>query len=432
MRMPRQNRRGFRWKLALLTLMVFALTSAVFSFHVYANPFETVPADHWSYRSVMRLSEKGILREHIKDRLDLGHRFSYIDLSIWMGEAIDRMMQWVPAGDESDPPSVEELIAAYNDAHPQAPLSDTDAKEFADLVNLVDEQLGLFGERLPAGISLGQSYRLPFETSRLTIDSEQIYALQAQLDLRNPTAANLLPNLVVAGEVEVPEAPGGGSQSLSVGAIANPVPELTLGALLYSSESGFRSLFQQEEQTRRIDLSAEIGRWILSLRRGQVLRSSVPGEEELAVFTRVGFEYPLSEHTVLRAGHETGEETGAGSGEENGAKTEVKTELDLEVRFDKGKFGIGFVLQSVSQSKQDGLSSPLPFRTTASLEHAIGSAGTASAGISIGRGDEGSEASSNVALRYDFEDATVMLQYQIYSGVNDPRGVTTAEFTIKF
>jgi len=146
-----------------------------------------------------------------------------------------------------------------------------------------------------------------------------------------------------------------------------------------------------------------------------------------ATVTRVGLASYLNENTILKAARETGEGSGAGSGEQR----DVKTELDLEIRFELGKIGLGFAIESGAAGSEDRSSTVR--RTQARVEHAVGPIGRASAGFSIVDRAVGAETSSNVGLRYDFENASVMLQYEILTKVGEPpENVTTAEVSIKF
>lgn len=235
------------------------------------------------------------------------------------------------------------------------------------------------------------------------------------------------PQLTLATEMAQNTAAGEGGSALRVGAVLHPLPELTLGALLSSSGESFRPLFGTSEGSRsRIDLSAEIGRWILSLRREHLVRSESE-EESNSTLTRVGLASYLNENTILKAARETGE----GGGTSGGEQRDVKTELDLEIRFELGKIGLGFAIESGADGQVD--SSSTVRRTRATLEHAVGPIGRASAGFSIVDQAQGAETSSNVGLRYDFENASVMLQYEILTKVGEVReNVTTAEVSIKF
>lgn len=203
------------------------------------------------------------------------------------------------------------------------------------------------------------------------------------------------PQLTLSGELARSAHDGGnrGGGALKVGAVLHPLPEMSFGAFLLSATSGYRPLLaQDDEPMARLDLSAEVGRWILSLRRLQRSGSEANGSTSI---------------------------TGDGD----------STTLDLEVHFDRGKVSLGYTLENVKDVEVNR-----PVRTTsASLEHAVGPVGRARAGFSIMELEEGSEISSNLGLRYDFEDASLSLQYEIFNKLGDIReNVTTAEVSIKF
>ena len=144
--------------------------------------------------------------------------------------------------------------------------------------------------------------------------------------------------------------------------------------------------------------------------------------------TRFGLASYLNENTILRAARETGEAGGSSGSDQR----DTKTELDLEIRFELGKLGLGFALESGTNGDKL-VESSIVRRTHARLEHAVGPIGRASAGISIVDQELGSETSSNLGLRYDFDNASVMLQYEIFTKVGEIKeNVTTAEVSIKF
>jgi len=105
-----------------------------------------------------------------------------------------------------------------------------------------------------------------------------------------------------------------------------------------------------------------------------------------------------------------------------------KTELGLEIRFELGKLGLDFAVEG-----EKGEPSSTVRRTRATLEHAVGPIGRASAGIAIVDQELGRETASNLGIRYDFDDASVALRYEILTKVGEvTENVTTAEVSIKF
>ncbi len=205
---------------------------------------------------------------------------------------------------------------------------------------------------------------------------------------------SISPQLTLSGEMAQSARGNDTGGAVKVGAILHPLPELTVGAFVLSAGSGYRPLFSEEEPaSSRLDLSAEIGRWILSLRRSE--RSA------------------LDLSNVERDPERT-------------------TAVDLEVRFDEGKVSLGYVLENVKD--RPGSSSSGSVRTaSASVEHTVGPIGRASAGFSIVDQVEGSETSSNLGVRYDFDDTSLSLRYEIFTKIGDVHGnVTTAEVSIKF
>lgn len=236
-------------------------------------------------------------------------------------------------------------------------------------------------------------------------------------------------SLTLTGEMGQSSHSQGEAGAMRVGAVLHPLPDLTVGALYYSADEGYRRLFDSEtEATSRLDLSAEIGQWILSLRRQRIVRADT-AEETGA--TTLGLQFSPMAATTVTAAHTTGQ-TRSDGGTGDGSSTEIdKTEIGLRVRFDKGLIALGYALEN---SRSD-LTGPRPIRTEReiSLEHSVGPDGRAIAGFSIADGQEGSETSSNVGLRYDFEDASVTLLYEIFEGSDEQRrNVTTAEVSIKF
>lgn len=570
-----------RYRTALVALVALSLLVSLVA-PVAANPFETLPEDHWSYAAVKTLSRKGFLQRYIEDRLLLGYKMTYFDLAMWLGEAMGRL---APAGEPA--PSLLAIVAAHNGANPDHALDDLDKRQLAELVGLVRDQLEILGYPIPAevggeardGIRLDsvaralENFRMRGESriiyqdvrsvdaadeERLGANVEQSHTLHVSgslsdrlnvgavlrtesrvwsgeednvfriaapgIDLGIPGAAVArfgtvtgagISDLAVGGVRELsgfqaafqsgqlgstlllararvsdgddeetpavaplvtavdstvqvteqlqlgatvayrsgalepsdgaseavvslggtyavspqltlttqiahnPTAEDGGG-ALRLGAVLHPGPELTLGALLSTFDLGYRSLFDSGEGARaRVDLSAEIGRWILSLRREHVVAES--GEEGRT--TRLGLASYLNENTVLRAAREVE------SGADGSAGDAQKSELDLEIRFELGKLGLGFAVES----DKKGAPASTVRRTHATLEHAVGPIGRATAGFSLVDQEMGSEASSNLGLRYDFDDASVMLRYEIFTKVGEVKeNVTTAEVSIKF
>ena len=231
------------------------------------------------------------------------------------------------------------------------------------------------------------------------------------------------PNLTLAGDLAQSLA---GGAVRRVGAVLRPSPALTLGAFLYTAESGYRPLLSEDESedgVSRLDLSAEVGRWILSFRRQNVIRTTEGGDQQDGNLTMLSLEYPFTENAVARATHER---------EERGKYSEgTKTAFDIEVRLENGKVSLGYVLESPGGGKAgaDG-----PIRTTkATLEHAVGPVAKAQAGFLIVDQSEGSETSSNLGVQYTLGNTSVSLQYEIFTRAGDKTGkVTTAEVAIRF
>lgn len=590
MRETWQMMRKIRIAPALLLCLV---TLTLLGAPAWANPFETLPADHWAYDTVKTLSKKGFLQRFIEDRLHLGYRMTYFDVAMWLGEAFQRHQP-----DANGSLSLGQLVDAFNESSPTSALTQQERLELADLIALVRDPMEILGYPLPRdidspdrdGIRLDgvakaleqfrmrgesrivyqdvQSGDRPGETdrpnleqshtlrlsgpvsprlnigavlrgeSRLSMDGgdDEMFRLGADgIDLGVPgsgiarfgrvTGAGLsdlavgearelsgfqaalqtgqvgsvvlvarplrelpasgdgtagegsqglvtawdgsvqlndrlqlgatvaylqtdgqdseadgtavvsvggtyfvTPQLTVTTEMAQNPTAGDGRAALRIGAVLHPLPELTLGALLSQTQEGFRPLLSSEEVPRsRIDLSAEIGRWILSLRREHLV-SSDNEDEGNSTLTRLGVESRLGENAILRAARETGEGPSASGGE-----TRDKTEVDLEIRFELGKLGVGFALESAGNGSGSAGGSSSIRRTHARIEHAVGPIGRASAGFSIVDQEVGNETSSNVGIRYDFDNASVMLQYEIFTKVGEvPENVTTAEVSIKF
>lgn len=204
------------------------------------------------------------------------------------------------------------------------------------------------------------------------------------------------PTLTLAGEMAQSATEEGGAGAFKIGAVIHPIPDLTLGAHLFALDSGYRSIFSNyEDRVARLDLSAEVGRWILSLRRQHILRAP---------------EDPESEKSL---------------------STDVTTEVGVRFSLDKGVLSLGYTLEDVAEQGGGG-SRPLR-AASASLEHAVGPIGKALAGFSIVEQEKGSETSSNIGVRYDFDDASVLLKYEVFSKPGEVTGnVTTAEVSIQF
>jgi len=237
----------------------------------------------------------------------------------------------------------------------------------------------------------------------------------------------VLPNLTLAGEMAQNRSDSGGAGAVKVGAVLHPVPELTLGAFLYSAETGYRPLFSREQsgdEVSRLDLSAEVGRWILSFRRQNIIRVSDDGEADANV-TTLALEYPVAPNTVARASHER---DNLGDGDDGEAS---KTAFDIEVRLENGKVSLGYALED---GRRDNGSAGGTVRTTsASVELAVGPEARAQAGFLIVDQSGGSETRSNLGLEYDLGNASVSLQYEIFTQIGNVRGnVTTAEVAIRF
>lgn len=226
----------------------------------------------------------------------------------------------------------------------------------------------------------------------------------------------LSPQVIISGEMARSAEADGGGEAVKIGAILHPLPDLTLGASLLTADSGYRPIFgEKSSPVSRIDLSAEVGRWILSLRR-QYMRAE--GSE-------TGGTLPLGE-----SGNDRGEEALASGS--RGREGNSQTEVDLKLRLDQGRVSLGYVLEDVKDRAGAGGATPVRV-ARASVEHAVGPIGTATAGFVIIDRGERSESSSNLGLRYEFQDASVSLRYEIFSKGGDEReNVTTAELSIRF
>lgn len=420
----------------------------------FANPFEALPTDHWSYDMVAGLAEKGLFQHRTNQHLESELQFTMLELSVWIGDALElietprkqekggEIIGFTDDQDHARWISFYDMIHSYN-SWAEVSLTEEDATDLLQLVVFTRDYLIALGFHLPPDVMQSELLPgLPENGSFVSNNGSRIISKIVESrgggervinpawvnDESRETAlatAHIFPLFTVEGEVEAEKAFHNQS-AFKVGALIHPIPELTLGALLYATNHEDRfHLLANEEETRQLDLSAEVGEWILSLRRRQVIRLSELEDDRTAIYTRVGVEHPLGQSVLVRAGRETEEEMGDTESEEHS----VKTALDFEVTFDKGKFGLGFVLESVPESKKDGLK-VLPITTMASIEHAVGALGVATAGISIGNRGEGR--TSNVGLRYDFDNAALRLKYEIVSGVDDEREMTTAEVSIKF
>lgn len=233
------------------------------------------------------------------------------------------------------------------------------------------------------------------------------------------------PSVALAGEVAHNATESGGGEALKVGAVIHPLPDLTLGAYVVTARNGYRPLLDlndDEQEISRLDISAEVGRWILSLRRQNVVRLGEDGDEDGKV-TTLSVSYPVAVNAIATASHERDE---SGDGEDGDG---TRTAFDLEVRLDKGRVSLGYVLEDRVRPDGDGTR-----RTTRALvEHAVGPVGKAQAGFSIVDLSEGSETSSNLGVEYVLGNASLSLEYEIFSKPGDVRGnVTTAEVAIRF
>ncbi len=243
-------------------------------------------------------------------------------------------------------------------------------------------------------IQLSERLRLGASLARLEREGEAEGEGEIKLVFSLGGSYAVSPALTLAGEMAQSATGEGGAGAFKVGAIIHPLPDLVLGAQFFTLDRGYYSIFSDfEERVSRIDLSAEVGRWILSLRRERILRS--PKEE-------------------------------GAKGESPG----VTTEVDVSFALDKGLVSLGYALEDVGEA--GGESRPLR-SASASVEHAVGPIGKALAGFSIVEQEAGSETSSNIGVRYEFDDASVMLKYEIFTKPGEVTGnVTTAEVSIKF
>ena len=134
---------------------------------------------------------------------------------------------------------------------------------------------------------------------------------------------------------------------------------------------------------------------------------------------------PVAPNTVARASHER---DNLGDGDDGEAS---KTAFDIEVRLENGKVSLGYTLED---GRRDNGSAGGTVRTTsASVEHAVGPEARAQAGFLIVDQSGGSETRSNLGLEYDLGNASVSLQYEIFTQIGNVRGnVTTAEVAIRF
>lgn len=245
-------------------------------------------------------------------------------------------------------------------------------------------------------VQLNERLRLGASVARLDREGESGEESEKKLVFSLGGTYTVSPTLTLAGEMAQSATEDGGAGAFKIGAVLHPMPDLTLGAHLFSLESGYRSIFSNyEDRVARFDLSAEVGRWILSLRRQHILRIPEDPEGEMST------------------------------------SADVTTAVDVRFSLDKGVLSLGYTLEDVAE-EAGGSGRPLR-AASASLEHAVGPIGRALAGFSIVEQEKGSETSSNIGVRYDFDDASVLLKYEVFSKPGEVTGnVTTAEVSIQF
>ena len=144
MRETWQMMRKIRIAPALLLCLV---TLTLLGAPAWANPFETLPADHWAYDTVKTLSKKGFLQRFIEDRLHLGYRMTYFDVAMWLGEAFQRHQP-----DANGSLSLGQLVDAFNESSPTSALTQQERLELADLIALVRDPMEILGYPLPRDI----------------------------------------------------------------------------------------------------------------------------------------------------------------------------------------------------------------------------------------------------------------------------------------
>ena len=140
--------RGIAYKTRITaTLLAFLVTMVSIAGTTAANPFETLPGDHWSYGTLKSLSRKGFVQRYVEDRLHLGYEMTYFDVAMWLGEALRRF-----GPDDRSPFTFTQLVDAFDEAHPDTPLSQQDRWELAELIGLVRDHLEMLGYPIPGGL----------------------------------------------------------------------------------------------------------------------------------------------------------------------------------------------------------------------------------------------------------------------------------------
>ena len=98
----------------VVVLIAFAMVGWIAA-SAWANPFETLPPDHWSYDAVKMLSRKGMIQRYVEHRLLLGYEMTYFDVAMWLGEAFER---YIPGEDEGL--TFSAFVEAFNAEHPES------------------------------------------------------------------------------------------------------------------------------------------------------------------------------------------------------------------------------------------------------------------------------------------------------------------------
>jgi len=119
----------------LLLLLCSTLSAGAVS-----SPFAPLPAGHWSYAAMSRLSTSGLLDMGIDFFKERDYLLSRYEMALWLSQALD-----VLYGGERDVGDVSSQIAKYNATHPAQALTPDDVQALRDLLSFLRPELRSMG-----------------------------------------------------------------------------------------------------------------------------------------------------------------------------------------------------------------------------------------------------------------------------------------------
>ncbi len=398
-------KRIHRHKLCSLLLIALILSilgsSAVLA--ADGGPFAELPAGHWCYQALDRLFALGLISNDTSGYRMNNHCISRYELAVWVKSAIESI-DHIAKKDVSLVANLgprywnlNELFDAYLISGAPNQLTSEDIQQIIELVNLVQPELEMLGQRFNSPGS-------GLFTSFLEGKSQSLSMNEVGLGMDNNLAAFTLPTSL-------------GSRSILYAVDSN--------------DKGLLSPSEPEQNEAAFGVAVNVGDVQLTAGRTHYRWSG----SSMETITSLGLSYPFGQDASVSANVATmfSEDLDAAGG------LQAATALGLGLRLPKIKVKLNYALQGVSDKTDASAIGSTKLTASAGFGYQLAPTSEASAGFSI-TGNIGQPTTANFGLRYTMNAASLSLGYQLASSGSageqttekNTTNMASAEFTIRF